>query len=1031
MKSVKKNLALLVALLLVVSIAAPARLVSAVQSTYTITHGGFALEFRVLSSWNAGYNAEIVLTNNTNQGLYQWVLNLNRDMGLLENGVQGGKLAHQQDNVTTIGYIDWNSYIPAGGSITVWLINTRTNGVVPVPTDFRINQATRRLVPTEDYTYTVNHHNEWDPSRFGLGLSTVNVSGRVIQGWELEFDINGRVETTSIGTLTHATTGAAIIIHTPRSNQSWHGGQNNYFTLGGTGSGVTITNLRIYEMIAEPYLNFADDTSDLPGNWPWPTPNPMLTIISEEVVSVDSGGTDFPLNQPLPVAPWQILTLTITPDEGYQLLDITVNTGDLEEGDHGDGYYVFTYIMPNYDVQITLVFEPLPDNDFPLHWPSDSGEVTLWFGIVDSVYRAVNQGIDIQAELGAPVYSVADGVITGIYDSPLGRVIVTDFLFNGQFMQSRHINVATATVMVGDAVTRGQAIGTKGLNPSHEEIAKGLLELQLFDADGQKVDPMNFTIRPNYDIDYLTRPMAYSMLPTSRARAYLTVLESHRRFMANLDLNIETGEVYLWRAAYNFVIEQRDHITPDEFAESGYLTWDAETSTATFEFQDIFMQFVSVGASETDENIALDPGTGRIEHGRMVVSPNPFIAFLNEIDWREFSHPESGTVMLTSERLPVFGPFEDIRIAIIRFYDDPYGEIYILMDGEWHNFGPFPFEAGEVGIEPSGHTDIYRMTNPIIPLLPRILVSLENQRNINNNPLEDYEEADVLLRAIYGYVEGDLTPSRVLRTLDLMEMLIVSSRDMGGEAADFVNEMIERALDELMRITLIPVNLSAESFLRIFQLYHAFMYRAIDLLVEEGIEYRYGRNTSASNLIRRRGFIHGQANQPQGNMLIGPMGVGSSHGCGPFAVYNALFYLRGGAEIPAGTQYADDRERIAENLAWIIRALELTGGLNVGGLAGTNPFAMVDYLNMYFSTDITVAIGNLDGMIQRSGASILLYHGGGAYIHYVMVVYVGDEFWIYNWDPRDNSYHVERRISEWLTADDRNYVPIALINISR
>ncbi|MCL1862357.1 MAG: cellulose binding domain-containing protein [Defluviitaleaceae bacterium] len=208
--TLKKHVALLLVMVLAFALV-PAEIAIASARVYTLSRDGFTMEFRVVSAWNAGYNAEIVLRNNTNEGLYQWVLNLNRDMGLTANA-QGAWLAHQNGGVTTLGYMDSNSYIPAGGSVSIWLTNTSTNGVVPVPTDFRLTQATRRRVPSEDYTYSVNPHSEWNPYRFGLGLSTVNTSNRVIQGWELEFNINGIVETTSIGTLTYVSTGSDVCV---------------------------------------------------------------------------------------------------------------------------------------------------------------------------------------------------------------------------------------------------------------------------------------------------------------------------------------------------------------------------------------------------------------------------------------------------------------------------------------------------------------------------------------------------------------------------------------------------------------------------------------------------------------------------------------------------------------------------------------------------------------------------------------------------------------------------------------------------
>ncbi|MCL2400878.1 MAG: peptidoglycan DD-metalloendopeptidase family protein, partial [Defluviitaleaceae bacterium] len=498
--------------------------------------------------------------------------------------------------------------------------------------------------------------------------------------------------------------------------------------------------------------NDNDNDNDNDGNEPWwpvlPPPSPTLTVLSNDDIRIFVNGYGFPLNQPTRVQNGTQITLTFNAPSGYRLESATFSIGELTSQNSENGQYTLVFTMPNFNTEVTLVFEPisgsLPNNDFPLHWPSDSGEVTLWFGIVDSVYRAVHEGIDIQNILGTPVYSVADGVISDIYDSPLGRVIVTDFTFNGRDMQARHINVDAITVRIGDTVTRGQTIGVKGLNPSHEEIVKGKLEIQLLNADGQKVDPMNFMIRPYYDVDYLTRPMAYSMLPTNRARAYLTTLDMHRRFMANLDLNQDLGEVYLWRAAYNFVISQKDHITPDEFAEAGYLAWDGETRTATFQFQDIFMQWsapiVEVSEIETwgVTPVADDVGIGRIENDRMIISPNPFVTFRYDVEWRMFSHPETDTEMfISTERLPSFGDFENVFVGVTRFLGNPYGNIYVLDGGEWYLQGSVLLvDIGIVGIQE-------RILPPM--LLPPMLVRWVRNTIIGNaqddvdNPfMDDY-----------------------------------------------------------------------------------------------------------------------------------------------------------------------------------------------------------------------------------------------------------------------------------------------------
>ena len=72
MSHFKKRIALMLSFIMTLSLISvtSSTAVMAVQSTHTLEHGGFTLEFRVHSSWDSGYNAEIVLTNNTSRGLY-------------------------------------------------------------------------------------------------------------------------------------------------------------------------------------------------------------------------------------------------------------------------------------------------------------------------------------------------------------------------------------------------------------------------------------------------------------------------------------------------------------------------------------------------------------------------------------------------------------------------------------------------------------------------------------------------------------------------------------------------------------------------------------------------------------------------------------------------------------------------------------------------------------------------------------------------------------------------------------------------
>ena len=153
-------------------------------------------------------------------------------------------------------------------------------------------------------------------------------------------------------------------------------------------------------------------------------------------------------------------------------------------------------------------------------------------------------------------------------------------------------------------------------------------------------------------------------------------------------------------------------------------------------------------------------------------------------------------------------------------------------------------------------------------------------------------------------------------------------------------------------------------------------------------------------------YVYGQANEPYCSMRIGAVGNGKSHGCGPFAVYNTLLALNGRAD-----------------LSDIIWYLERVGGINLGGLFGTNPEAMAGYLQM----DITYLPKGIDGRIRDIG--ILMYYwrrGAKIGFHYVMIKAERDGYLIYNEHSNDMEPRRYPSIEEW--ALQKGYVLILVIS---
>jgi septal ring factor EnvC (AmiA/AmiB activator) len=98
-----------------------------------------------------------------------------------------------------------------------------------------------------------------------------------------------------------------------------------------------------------------------------------------------------------------------------------------------------------------------------LLWPLAEGVVIRRFGaIIDPDTRAeiVNNGLEFRSAPGTPVYAVAEGRVahTG-WIRGFGRVVIVD---HGEGHHTLSAHLATADVAAGDAVTRGQVIGTVG-----------------------------------------------------------------------------------------------------------------------------------------------------------------------------------------------------------------------------------------------------------------------------------------------------------------------------------------------------------------------------------------------------------------------------------------------------------------------------------------------------------------------------------------------------------------------------------------
>jgi len=239
----------------------------------TFVGDGFTVTTTVLSSWATGHNTYIQLTNTGSDTWYHWVLSINRNMGLPvptawgQSWQNNGLFVYQGNNETTVRNLGHTAPIAPGEYVRMMMYSTTTP--LHMPTDFRLRPAELRPVPLPDHTYEVLEHSEWLGQFFNHAIEVVNTSNRIIQNWEVHFDITGGgmyIDCVPNAVVTQTTSGSALLAYVPGDGQVLHPGQVIHLGMIGTFvPGSQIVNVRVYERIGTPYGGFPPFVVD-PGD---------------------------------------------------------------------------------------------------------------------------------------------------------------------------------------------------------------------------------------------------------------------------------------------------------------------------------------------------------------------------------------------------------------------------------------------------------------------------------------------------------------------------------------------------------------------------------------------------------------------------------------------------------------------------------------------------------------------------------------------------------------------------------------------
>jgi len=400
--------------------------------------------------------------------------------------------------------------------------------------------------------------------------------------------------------------------------------------------------------------------------------------------------------------------------------------------------------------------------------------------------------------------------------------------------------------------------------------------------------------------------------------------------------------------------------------------------------------------------------------------------------WWAYTDVGSGTQFLVStSRMASAGNFSNVYVGIARRTNSAMGNVFALTNNGWQfigvgsviqTFGGELLSYDEIHPHFDGELLFYDEVHPNYYMYDDLGI----ERNY-----VDFAPLSLNFGAGIFHQVGSLGANRNIVALvwvDIKQRIASSGFDMQIDALlrrmwtverndpHIINTIYDLFREWLSRTAHTAVGnfVSSEEFMRAFNFMH---YIAMSQVPSAAfIEARYVNNSRHLSANPIQGYIYGQRNAPQSSLYIGPLGTGYQHGCGPFAIHNALYYLN--STVP--------------NTARTIRELEYGAAFNLGGVLGTNPIAIESYLrsaNMNPNLIAGPATNDLDAQIRNSAASILLYQGSRiGYIHYVMIRPVGNQFLVYNLGGGNNDPTAHASITTWI--DDTPRRPLTLITLA-
>ena len=184
-----------------------------------VVTGDVAIDFVLKDAWNAGYNAEFVVTNNTDKTLTDWTLSFDWESEI--GAVHTGKLTKVDADSYEIGCMEWNSEIKPGEAVSIQFqgVDTKYNSAiknmeftadnfqgnadtdVPAGDDNTGSDKEETVAPTGDVSVQKMVTSEWGTG-YNVELVVTNNTDATLTNWAVSFDWASEISAVYTGILT-------------------------------------------------------------------------------------------------------------------------------------------------------------------------------------------------------------------------------------------------------------------------------------------------------------------------------------------------------------------------------------------------------------------------------------------------------------------------------------------------------------------------------------------------------------------------------------------------------------------------------------------------------------------------------------------------------------------------------------------------------------------------------------------------------------------------------------------------------------